>query len=171
LQKRWPEAEVSLRRALELQSDFPRARNNLALVLARTGRLPSAHQEFVKAGCTPAEAHSNLAYTFLLDQNWREAQHQFDLALAADPNTEPAKKGMATLRAVAQKTNPTPTPQIATTNPAPPAAPNYPATGGANIQQAQYMQSPAGPPTQVFGPPPQIPPSPTAPSYTYPVTR
>lgn len=103
LQHRWTEAESSLVRALELRPEFPRAHNNLALVLANTGRLEQAHRAFVNAGCTPAEAHSNLAYAFLLEQKWTEAQRHFDLALAADPTTKPAQQGMATLQSIAGK--------------------------------------------------------------------
>src|SRR5207247_1685288 len=50
LQHRWADAESNLVRALELRQEFPRAHNNLAMVLARTGRPEQAHKAFVSAG-------------------------------------------------------------------------------------------------------------------------
>lgn len=103
LQHRYAEAEANLVRALELRPEFARAHNNLALVLAHTGKLDQAHKAFVRAGCSPAEAHTNLAYAFLLEQKWSDAQRHFDLALACDPSIKPAKEGAATLQTVASK--------------------------------------------------------------------
>src|SRR5215210_7793225 len=45
LQRRWAEAEMSLRQAIVLKPDHARAHNNLGLVLAHTGRLEPALEE------------------------------------------------------------------------------------------------------------------------------
>jgi Flp pilus assembly protein TadD len=61
-QGRWDEAEASLRCAVGLKPDHRRAHNNLGLVLARTGRGTEALVCFRNAGCSPTDAHTNLAY-------------------------------------------------------------------------------------------------------------
>jgi Tfp pilus assembly protein PilF len=92
LQQRWTDAEKSLRRALALKPDHRRARNNLGLVLARTGRSAEALAEFRRAGCTEAEAHANLGFALTLQGSWSEARQQYELALGADPSSAGLKK-------------------------------------------------------------------------------
>lgn len=97
LQQRWEEADASLRRAIELAPDLSRARNNLGLLLGRTGRQEEALQEFAAAGCGRAEAYANLAYTLALADRPAEAQAEFRRALDADPKLKTARKGLASL--------------------------------------------------------------------------
>ena len=66
LQNRWAEAEIQLQKAIELAPNHQRAHNNLGLVLARTERSQKALAEFRRAGCTEADAHSNLAFVLTL---------------------------------------------------------------------------------------------------------
>src|SRR5699024_691606 len=67
LQRRWVEAEMSLRQAVVLQPDHARAHNNLGLVLAHTGRPDLAVAEFRQGGCSEADAQINLAYALTLE--------------------------------------------------------------------------------------------------------
>jgi tetratricopeptide (TPR) repeat protein len=103
LQQRWAEAEQSLRRAVSLKSDHRRAHNNLGLVLARSGQGAEALEEFHRAGCNKADAHTNLAYGLTLAGEWPEARRHYELALAADPAAQPARKGLRTLAALMKK--------------------------------------------------------------------
>src|SRR5215210_8056882 len=73
LQRRWVEAEMSLRQAIVLRPDHARAHNNLGLVLAHTGRPDLAMIEFGQGGCTEADARINLAYALTLERHWPEA--------------------------------------------------------------------------------------------------
>lgn len=59
LHGRMKQAESCLRRALELEPEMKRARNNLGLVLARLGQRQDAEKQFVTAGCTLDEARAN----------------------------------------------------------------------------------------------------------------
>jgi len=98
LRKQWTEAEAGLRRAIALDPDHARAHNNLGLLLARTNRPSDALREFAKAGCSEAAARSNLAFALSLEGQLQEAEKQFELALAADPNLKTAREGLAKLR-------------------------------------------------------------------------
>ncbi|MFO0841659.1 MAG: tetratricopeptide repeat protein [Gemmataceae bacterium] len=113
LQQRWAEAEMNLRQALALRPDHPRARNNLGLLLARTGRDGEALAEFRKAGCAETDAHANVAFALTLERRWPEARQHYGQALAADPTSKVARGGLASLEVVLAK---------ATSGPAEPSA-------------------------------------------------
>jgi len=100
LQQRWEEAEKRLVKAVSLQPELARAHNNLGLLLARTGREEEALAQFAKAGCSEADARANLAFGLTLDEQWYAAQRQFELALAADPDSSVAKRGLEALRSL-----------------------------------------------------------------------
>jgi Tfp pilus assembly protein PilF len=106
LQKRWAEAEMNLRQALALRPDHARARTNLGLLLARAGRADEALAEFRKAGCGEADARVNLAFALTLEGRCPEAREHYRQALAADPSSAPARKGLEKLEAVLAKTAP-----------------------------------------------------------------
>lgn len=105
LQQRWQDAEARLRCALELAPDLRRAHNNLGLLLARTGREREAVDEFMRAGCSPAESHANLASVLTLSDRWQEAETAYQQALAIDPKLKPAQEGLARLRSLAARRN------------------------------------------------------------------
>ncbi len=106
LQGRFPEAEAALRQALARQPENATAHTNLGLVLARTGRAADALAEFQRAGCSEADARINLAVGLTLQKALPEARNQYELALAADPNSVAAKKGLRELDMVAAKSAP-----------------------------------------------------------------
>ena len=108
LQQRWREAEASLRRSLSLDPKAKKAHSNLALVLARRGRLEEAVVEFRRAECSEAEARADLATVLMLEERWEEARGQFEAALAADPNSPSAAKGLETIRLVRGDSPPDP---------------------------------------------------------------
>lgn len=101
LQRNWTEAEVNLRQALALAPEDPRVHNNLALVLARTDRIPEAVVEFRKGKCTIADAHANIAYALGRDGRWADARHHYELALAADASSDAARDGLQELEVLA----------------------------------------------------------------------
>jgi Flp pilus assembly protein TadD len=103
LQDRWTEAVQTLRQCLTLKPDHQRAHNNLGLVQARTGRDAEALQEFRLAGCSEADARVNLAYAQSLNGTWPDARRNYEEALALQPSSEAAKKGLANLTALTAK--------------------------------------------------------------------
>jgi Tfp pilus assembly protein PilF len=132
LQGRWDEARMNLRQALSLQPDHERAHNNLGLVLGRTGHAEEALLEFRKAGCSPAAAHSNLAFALALEGRWDEAQTHYGRALAVDPSSAAAKKGLRDVRGA-----------LARAESARPASPD-----AADVRPAAYRPEPAETPPQ-----------------------
>jgi Flp pilus assembly protein TadD len=73
-QRKWHEAEKTLRQALELNPRDKRTHNHLGLVLAQTGQSDAARAEFLLAGCSETEAQSNLRTILKLN----EEQHGAD---------------------------------------------------------------------------------------------
>ncbi len=106
LQGRWSEAEGELRQALALAPNHCRAHNNLGLVLAHTGQVEEALAAFQQAGCSKAQAHANLAFILLLDNCWSEARGHYQHALALDPSSIPARKGLQNLQALQDRAEP-----------------------------------------------------------------
>jgi Tfp pilus assembly protein PilF len=103
LQGRYGEAEAALRQALVRQPENAPAHTNLGLVLARTGRSADAMTEFRRAGCDEADAHVNLAFALTLQKSWTAARAEYQAALAADPSSAAAKKGLHDLETVMAK--------------------------------------------------------------------
>jgi Flp pilus assembly protein TadD len=97
LQRRWAEAEMNLRQALALRPDHARAHNNLGLVLAHSDRPAEALAEFRRAGSPEADARVNLAFALSLEGRCPEAREHYQRALAADPSSVAAKKGLRKL--------------------------------------------------------------------------
>ena len=95
LRREWQAAEKHLRQALALCPDHQRAHNNLGLVLARCGRKEEALAEFRLAGCSEAEARSNLAHALSLQGRWDAALVQYRAALRVDPGCALARRGVA----------------------------------------------------------------------------
>jgi Tfp pilus assembly protein PilF len=94
LQRRWTEAEASLRQAIALAPGNQRAHNNLGLVLAHTGKATEALDEFRKAGCTDAECHVNLALALAVEGDWAGAHASYEQAASLDPGSAAARKGL-----------------------------------------------------------------------------
>ena len=94
LQRKFNDAETALRQAIALRPEFPRAHNNLGLVLGHQGRRSEALAEFCKAGCNVTDAHLNLAFVMALDGRWDEARQQYSLVLAANPKSDAARQGL-----------------------------------------------------------------------------
>lgn len=95
LQGRTEEAERHLRRAIAVQPDCARARNNLGLLLGRQGRADEAMAQFAAAGGSPADCQTNLAFAMAVEGRRDEARASYAAALAAEPNSEIAAKGLA----------------------------------------------------------------------------
>ena len=97
LRREWKASEHHLRQALTLQPNNTRARNNLGLLLARTGRADEALHQFKLAGNTPAQGRANLGFCLAGEGQWDAAEQQFDLALLADPQCDVAHNGRSQL--------------------------------------------------------------------------
>ncbi|HEX8203233.1 MAG TPA: tetratricopeptide repeat protein [Isosphaeraceae bacterium] len=159
LQRRWVEAEMSLRQAIVLKPDHKRAHNNLGLVLAHTGRSEPALDEFRHGGCSEADAQINMAYALTLEHRWPEARQHFQIALSEDTNSEPARLGLLQLDRLMAKnpgpptSTPAPTPtspqlaprdaDVATTALAA-ASPPGPAPASAGASDSRSSKAPRG---------------------------
>jgi len=106
LQRRWAEAEMNTRQALALDAKHLRAHNNLALLLARDGRLDDALAEFHKGGSDRAAAHANLAFVLTMEQRFADARKQYQLALAADPSLKEVEARLRQLDTLVAKLEP-----------------------------------------------------------------
>ncbi len=103
LQGRFADAEKALRLAISLEPDNGPAHTDLGLVLAHAGKSAEALAEFRRAGCDDADAHVNLAFALTLKKAWPEARREYETALAIDPASAAAKKGLQGLEAVMAK--------------------------------------------------------------------
>jgi Tfp pilus assembly protein PilF len=103
LSHHWTEAEQALRQCLALKSDHACAHNNLGLLLARTERDKEALAEFRLAGCSEADARANLAYAVALKGDLKQARQDYEQALALQPNSDAARKGLADVVAVSAR--------------------------------------------------------------------
>jgi Tfp pilus assembly protein PilF len=106
LQKRWEEADMNLRQAVALAPDHARALNNLGLVMAHAGRPEKALAAFHEAGCSEADAHSNLAYALMMEKSWPEARQHYEAALTADASSAAARKGLRELEVLVARSAP-----------------------------------------------------------------
>jgi Tfp pilus assembly protein PilF len=93
LQRRWVEAERSLREAIALDPNDQRAHNNFGLLLAHSGRPGEALAEFRKAGCNDAEANMNLALALAVEGDLAGARASYERAVALDPSSTRAASG------------------------------------------------------------------------------
>jgi Flp pilus assembly protein TadD len=75
LSKNLPQAETTLRRAVEQRGAEPKVRQNLALVVGLQGRFQDA-EKIASADLSPAEAQANVAYLrqMLAEQQWKKNQ-------------------------------------------------------------------------------------------------
>jgi tetratricopeptide (TPR) repeat protein len=103
LQRRWAEAEMNLRQAIALAPTHRRAHNNLGLVLAHAGHLDESLAEFRQGGCDEVDAHVNVAFVLTLERYWPEARTHYEQALALQPASTTAKKGLEELNALVAK--------------------------------------------------------------------
>lgn len=101
LQRRWSEAEATLRKALAVDPRHARSRSNLGLVLAHQGDDDAALAEFIKAGCDPIDARSNLALTQAMRGRFDDARKTYAEVLAAKPSSEAARDGLQAVNVAA----------------------------------------------------------------------
>ena len=97
LRQNWPDSESHLREAIRLKPDLSRARNNLAMLLARTGQTDAAMTEFARAGVPQAEAHANIGLAMILEANIDEATRHMTLAASLDSSNQMQQR-LATYR-------------------------------------------------------------------------
>ena len=90
------EADRSLRQALAIDPNHPKALCNLALVLAAEGRLDESFQAFSKV-VGPAAAHSNLGVLLAKQGRYDQARQAFHQALALDATLPQPKAFLADL--------------------------------------------------------------------------
>lgn len=95
-------AEATLRSALQENSQFDAARNNLALVLAEQGRNDEALAEFRKTG-TEAAALANLAFIQTKLGNLGEAEKNYHRVLELDPKHRPAAEALVQFQDIRNK--------------------------------------------------------------------
>jgi Tfp pilus assembly protein PilF len=94
VQRRWAEAETSLRKAISLEPRHARSHNNLGLVLARQGNTEGALVEFSRAGCDPSDARSNLGLILAMEGRLPESKTAYVRALELKPTSKVALEGL-----------------------------------------------------------------------------
>ncbi len=94
LQARLDQAESALSKAVALDPDSPRHRNNLGLVLGHQRDYDGAFEQFSAAG-SQADAYYNMAFVFAAQDLTDEAKGCFQEAIAADPKHERAQVALA----------------------------------------------------------------------------
>jgi arylsulfatase A-like enzyme/Tfp pilus assembly protein PilF len=97
----WTEAFVAFSRAIELNSDDPRARANLAGAAMRTGNLAVAQLQFeamIELKHQVAPAQFNLGVIAARRGQTAEAARRYRLALEADPAFKPARDALARIK-------------------------------------------------------------------------
>lgn len=94
LEGKLEKAEAATQKAVTLVPANPRFHNNLGMILGHQGRHEEALAEFRRAG-NESTAQYNLAFVLTAQNNPEGAKRCFNLALAADPSFEPARKALA----------------------------------------------------------------------------
>jgi Tfp pilus assembly protein PilF len=100
LQRRWQESERLLTRAAELDPENARVQNNLGLLYANTERMGEAAVAFQRAGCSMDEARTNMGVAAAMSGRRDEARRMFERALADNPESATAVRGLEALAAV-----------------------------------------------------------------------
>ncbi len=108
LQDRFAAAEQALRTAIRMESGDARAHNNLGLVLAATGREQEALTLFQDAGCSEADARSNLAFAQAMRNDLNKARATYQKVLDIDPSKANSSKALEQLNKVAEQTKQSP---------------------------------------------------------------
>ena len=101
LQGRMEDAQDHLNRAIKREPKLSRAHNNLGLLLAQQGHVDRALVEFAAAGCSHAEARTNLAYALTMAGKVADAEHHLEIARRADVHLLPAGELEYALRQLA----------------------------------------------------------------------
>lgn len=105
LQRRWLESERLLTRAVELDPENARVQNNLGLLYANTERMGEAAVAFQRAGCRMDEARTNMGVAAAMGGRHDEAKRMFERALAENPESTTAVRGLEALAAVYDATS------------------------------------------------------------------
>jgi len=93
-------AQLHYQESLRIQPRYAEARNNLAVILMKEGRVAEAEVEFRKAlkhKPDLAEAHSNLGAALICQEKFQEAAAHFARALELKPGYAVAKENLARL--------------------------------------------------------------------------
>lgn len=96
LQGRWPEAERTLKTALQKAPGDPKIGTNLGLTLAASGREQEAYEMLAKVA-GPMAAHANLGYVLASSGRVEEARSHYKAALELQPNFRPFLVALARL--------------------------------------------------------------------------
>ena len=97
-------AEYYLRNTVRLSPSDKRACNNLGLVLAARGKDEESLAAFLDAGCSEAEAQSNLAIAQLLRLDSSTASESLKASLSLDPTNQRAMSAMQQLASFEERT-------------------------------------------------------------------
>jgi Flp pilus assembly protein TadD len=94
---RLPEAELILRKGLDLKPNYGDARYNLGYVLIRLGRMEEGSRQLLEAIRLEPEnymAHNNLGIAYLLQENYPQAVFYLREALRLKPDSETARNNL-----------------------------------------------------------------------------
>jgi hypothetical protein len=161
LASRLPEAETSLRKALELDPANRTYGNNLALVLGEQGRREESLAMFRRAATSEQQACANYAFVLAQRGEYKQAMDMYDHVLTVDQSMHVAAEAMIDLSR-----------HLPPSGPGQPVRPPYPSSPGppayATQPGAPYGYAPQGiaPPAIAAAPAAnQYPPGPASPAY------
>ncbi len=92
----WANAEATLTKAVQIDSNHKKAWVNLGLARAQQGKWDESYEAFCKA-VRPADAQCNIAFVLAAQGKTEEAKARYQLALTADPSLRAAQLGLTQL--------------------------------------------------------------------------
>lgn len=167
LQQDLPNAEARLRAAVQADSRYKNAHNNLGLVLAEQGRFDEALVEFKLVG-SDAEAYSNLAFIQTKLGDLADAERNYHKALSLDNSLRPAAEALLQIAHLKAKATGTPPPGMVAR--APGGMGNVRQAGGSTESIVESVQPAIPGASRQPSPPPPPSPPPGAPGSVIPTS-
>lgn len=94
LRGNYQQAEANYRQALAIKPNDARTKNNLGMLLARTGRVNEAITTFGEAGLDGPAVAENIGLALTLEGELDGAKSAYERAIALSPNSDSANQGL-----------------------------------------------------------------------------
>lgn len=94
LRGNYQQAEANYRQALAIKPNDARTKNNLGMLLARSGRVDDAITTFSEAGLDGPDVAENIGLALTLEGELDGAKSAYERAIALSPNSDSANQGL-----------------------------------------------------------------------------